>query len=102
MKKKKYLPLYYEWMESGEIPRSGLCNSLNDTDDPFHKDELLIQFAPLFEEEPARYLCAQYWGHGNEDGDIHTSEIAYQFSTLRQTLILFCAVLNGELKNKKR
>lgn len=91
MKKKKYLPLYEKWMKSGKLPEDGLCN--------------LFVNDPLFELIDPGW-CG-YWGYDGFDSyygdpyyDDHCgsmNEVWYDFTPLRQNIVLLMAALNGEL-----
>lgn len=83
-KKKKYLPLYYKWMEAGQLPEFGLCCSLERYDG---YDQLLLLFAP-----EDRWEACGFWAAtpGNWEDELQ------QFTPLRQTIVLLMAALNGE------
>lgn len=72
--KKKYLPLYKDWMKTGYLPARGLCHSLfNNGRVP--NDDLFNIMTP---EE-----TFGYWA-GFKTADGH--EYTYRFNTLRQTI----------------
>lgn len=90
----KYLPLYYKWLEKGEIPYrenektcGGLCSifggkrlfDMMSLNDPFDK--------------------GWYWGYTGDrtcwDPYLGCKETA--FTPLRQTIVLFMAAMNNEL-----
>jgi hypothetical protein len=76
--KKKYLPLYYKWSETGRLPYDGLCIC-------FGKDKLFRLLRPT-EEIPL------YWGYqGGDVVDYWTIERHYAFNPLRQNIVLFMA-----------
>lgn len=92
MKKKKYLPLYYEWMRTGNLPQNGLCNcfgtSLDETmwlpNDGFEDFNLMF---PKKRDDP-------YWAVGECRNDANRHR---EFTPLRQTFVLFMAAINDEL-----
>lgn len=86
-KKKKYLPLYYKWMELGGLPKSnGLCDEFGSF--------ISQEFDPLFELMlPDHHgIMSGYWA--KED---NASDLGAHFGPLRQTIVLFMAAMNGEL-----
>lgn len=89
-KKKKYLPLYYEWMESGQLTNGwgldvcGLC----DTEISESKFFLLIE--PT-NEEACLMPSPAYWGRESD------AYVGGKFSPLRQNLVLLICAMNGEL-----
>ena len=92
MKKKKYLPLYFKWMRSGRLNDEGLCcNELGDN---------LKLFEPT-EVDTARLIraghCHIFWGSGGGCNDPYIHGEEYDFTTLRQTIVLFLAAMNDEL-----
>ncbi len=85
-KKKKYLPLYYEWMENFYLPRPGLCKSVG--------EEVTNLFGPSGEYINDKW----FWGfNGDEWEDETAMQRCYLFTTLRQTIVLFLAAMNDEL-----
>ena len=88
-KKVKYLPLYYEWMETGNIPykeHRGICGGLCSI---FHNDKMFKLINPP-------NGAGWYWGCSWDDSDR-----GYAFSTgftpMRQTVVLLMAAMNNEL-----
>lgn len=96
MKKKKYLPIFYQFLKNGKIPQHGLCNCMPD-------DELLKLFTPTATEfyghpgdESLVILC--YWGFdGLPAGCKSGRERVESFSPMRQNILLLMAAINGEL-----
>ena len=93
-KKKKYLPMYQEWVMTGQMKWSvdtgytgGLCGSPA-------AGELLELFAPA----PGDDADERWWGHEFEPmkqgGFLH---LCHAFTPLRQTILLFMAAMNDEL-----
>lgn len=101
MKKKKYLDLYYDWIETGTLPEHGVCDSIRTKlgDTQQHK------FLSLFQPGPE---WRGLWGY---DGNDYTGcilglggypgltyeQVAYEFNDLRQNMILLMAAMNKEL-----
>jgi hypothetical protein len=93
---KKYLPLYYEWMETGLLPHSGLCRCLN----VFNDNKLFNLVTPDSQQG--------YWAYWHEfrKTPLYTQDVSremsmklqYSFNPLRQNILLFLAAMNGELK----
>jgi hypothetical protein len=95
MKKKKYLPLYYKWMEKEFIDGGGgLCFAFD-----FVPEDLI-----LFKPEDQ----SGYWAYWGEFGDteilsqnVNDPKLRYdllkRFNPLRQTIVLFMAAMNDEL-----
>jgi len=92
-KKKKYLPLYEKWMETGMLPgENGLCGEFG----YYNKDrggwvtypEYL--FFEMLKPDECYVIHNPYWAKDGEDDGCY-------FSTLRQTIVLFRAALNNEL-----
>ena len=84
----KYLDFYYECLETGYLPGSGLCHTDVASTDLFQ----LIK--PTDEDIDKLYGEGKpvvWWGMGDFE---HST---YEFSPLRQNLILLMAALNGEL-----
>jgi hypothetical protein len=93
MKKKKYLPLYYQWLEAGRLPGNGLCNSI-----PFGF-KAVNRFSPDPEGSIHGYCTLQeaYWGYNGGGPYPSSSNLANDFTPLRQTILLFMAAINNEL-----
>lgn len=89
MKKKKYLPFYYEWIKTGKMSDDGLCYI-------FGQDYLFKLFIPNPEEElelERNLLPTIFWGKGTIDGLYNGGG----FSPLRQNIVLLMAAMNNEL-----
>ena len=94
MKKAKYLPLYYKWMETGRIkdahnygPSGGLCNTIIG-----HRTMKI--FEPTDSDFIEYNIHTLFWGHGGSSCD---PKRVYSFSELRQTIVLLLAAMNDEL-----
>jgi hypothetical protein len=93
MKKKKYLPLYYEWMKTGTMPSAGLCEIFYDFAEDYEDCFFSLMkptqsdYDQLFDENLPRI----YWGLGEPIGSTKA------FTPLRQNIVLFMAAMNGEL-----
>jgi hypothetical protein len=79
----KYLKLYYEWIKTGVIPSNGLCSI-------FCHDELFQLI------DPERGDRITYWGHEAEN-TVCDIEKWYEFTPLRQNVVLLMAAMNNEL-----
>jgi hypothetical protein len=79
----KHLDFYYKCLEEGKMPESGLCLCENYID-----HDLLFN---VFKPYQAPYLS--YWAAGYKNSD----DYEYQFTPLRQNIVLLMACLNGEL-----
>jgi len=82
-----YLPFYYECIETGYIPRLGLC-SIFGIDQSFR---LLCPTSDDYDQLQEDGLPMVYWGKGGWEYS------ASDFSPLRQNIVLFMAAMNGEL-----
>lgn len=92
--KTPFLDFYEYYMYSGKIPDCGLCNSLDDLNP-------LSLFAPDTTEIPNIDIREGYWAYNGEnelDTSVAQDVRAYTFTPLRQTIVLFCACINNELK----
>lgn len=94
MKNKKLIDLYKEWMETGELPKGGLCIALLDT-----KYEEIIdeELSPTYEDRQTlkkEGLCTTYWASGLPED--HKDEM-YGFTPLRQTIVLLICAIHNEL-----
>jgi hypothetical protein len=96
MKKKKYLPLYYKWMESERLPHNGLCNcfGLCYSEDKWESGEGYEDFEIMFPlpYDDVNIECRNYWGAGEKVRNLHVA-----FTPLRQNIVLFLAAMNNEL-----
>ena len=86
MKKKKDLPLYEKWMETGEIPGSGLCASFREVGMSYYElDDNFLTNKEVFK-------LRGWYASG-----LDTCSGVGQFTPLRQTIVLFMAAMNDEL-----
>jgi len=89
----KYLPLYYEWLEKGEIPLKETSHLYGGLCSIFHTGKRRNKFLSLLAPD---YDHDSYWGI--EFHEWHTIKNAEtDFTPLRQTIVLFMAAMNGEL-----
>ena len=119
MKKKKYLPLYLEWMKRGLIPKRGLCNVFSHY--PYYSSDddrtvmLFRLFSPLANDSALDIdsIGGGFWAYdgaafASSDFDeahekacarrgIASDNAYYDFTPLRQTIVLFLAAMNNEL-----
>lgn len=87
MRQKKLIDLYKEWMETGTLPGDGLCNSVPKE----YKSDLR-------KLEPECYYT--FWAYPLTDQqqlDHSYYDMAYSFTPLRQTIVLFICAMNNEL-----
>lgn len=91
----KYLDKYYAWSKTGRLPNNGLCNSF-----PKHNYEIPYDLKIMLPDEPN----LTYWGHEivaeNPETyitDHNEDKIHYEFTPLRQNIVLFLAAMNNEL-----
>jgi len=103
MKKKKYLPLYYKWMEAGRMlaghnrETSGLCDYFKDLHNGNECDELFELMKPTeedFEELKREGKSCYTWASELPFG---IKGEFYTFTPLRQNIVLLMAAMNGEL-----
>jgi hypothetical protein len=93
MKDKKYLPLYYKWMETGSMnhlydwTHDGLCAAIMVE---FGMDEMRRMKGLFIPDSVADE--GFYWGSGFCYNDMRGI-----FTPLRQTIVLFLAAMNNEL-----
>lgn len=89
-KKKKYLPLYYKWMNAGRLPTMGLCNCLPNSG----------AFKLLTPTANDKVADNTYWAYGRKVTRVvfNTSfPEATKFTPLRQNIVLLMAAMNDEL-----
>ena len=90
MSKTPYLDFYKKYYGK-RMPEDGLCNSLC-------YDPNVELFRPSEKEQRALISIGQsdiYWGSEASAKDV--DDRMYTFTPLRQTIVLFCAAINGEL-----
>lgn len=98
-KKNMFLDFYNRTIKNGRMQYQGLCGNFDgcNCDDGI---TTLMYFRPSptdIEELEANDLDIDYWGSGLKiDADYF--ELRYNFSPLRQTIVLFAALLDEELK----
>jgi hypothetical protein len=80
--KKKYLKFYKECMKSGRMPDAGLCFVFGNDD--------------LFNSMFAYQMECFYWGYNGTD-KYNRNKVAFTFTPMRQTIVLFLAAMNNEL-----
>ncbi len=90
MAKKKYLDLYFAWMDIGRLPDCGLCYSL-DIIRGTPKDEFFRLIKPH-----GNTKVSAYWAYGEESFGNHF-DIIHKFTPLRQNIVLLMAAMAGEL-----
>jgi hypothetical protein len=90
----KLIDLYHEWMETGKIkehPKSmgagGLCNAV---------PPKYLKTLELLEPDDDDYTT--FWGNENYAyGADVASDIEYQFTPRRQTIVLLICAIHGEI-----
>jgi len=90
----KYLPLYFEWMETGFIPTNGLCNFFGKCHDEF--EVTVKRKYHLFKRIMPDYAVGSYWAVGDYYGEMWHRK----FTPMRQSVVLLLAAMNGELTAK--
>lgn len=93
--KKRFIDLYYEWMEAEALPESGICHSL-----PKSLVGLFEMFMPTVIELSdlrEQRLPIIFWGYGEPVKNTNTFTRGHIFTPLRQNIILLCAAMEGEL-----
>lgn len=90
----RFIDLYYEWMEKGELPEDGLCKSI-----PEELRAIFSMVIPTEEDEVtlmSEGFSGFFWASEEPlDGD---DEVRWRrFGELRQSIILFYAAINNEL-----
>src|ERR1041385_1573364 len=113
--KKRHLKFYKDYMKEEQLPEPGLCNCAKNN--KYINQKLLDIMSPqTIEELSTNYvglvdnlgiLNKNYpWGYDGviarrSDLPTHMQDydysITYDFSPLRQTIVLFMAAMNGEL-----
>lgn len=92
-KKKKYLLLYYKWMEAGRLPKMGLCNCFPNSN---------RSFKLLTPTENDKVADNVYWAYGRKvTRHVYSTRFPeatkFKFTPLRQNIVLLMAALNDEL-----
>ncbi len=90
-KRKLFLPKYKQYMKKEKMENSGLCICFAD----FEYQEFIDLIAPDWNELGKISISGPvrgYWGSG-----IKGDPAKYQFTPLRQNLVLLMAALNNEL-----
>lgn len=92
-KETPFLDFYKECIPDGMMPKSGLCSVFIDT----KEYDTLVLFRPEVRDQEECFWAfdGEYrydiWQYHND------KVITNCFSPLRQTIVLFCAAINGEL-----
>lgn len=93
----KHLDFYEKCVVNMKMPGDGLCICANDGD--ISADILTEYFEPTQGERNHlidQGLSTWYWASGL-NRRTNYSDIAYTFTPLRQTIVLFMAAINNEL-----
>lgn len=94
-----WLDLYNEWMKTSRISHEGLCNSLP------AKLRMMKGWKLILPSDEERFQLKEegksqlFWGYEECWMSINFTRDKkyYEFTPLRQTIILLCAALNNEL-----
>lgn len=90
-KNKRFIDCYMKWIITGNMPNAGLCNSL-----PIYLRNSK-SFRLIYPPEKERQTHHKegghplFWGTSNRH-----NESIIAFTSLRQTIVLLCAVMEGE------
>lgn len=88
---------YYKWLEEGEMPETGLCSSLPfdliDTDAFFMMEPTEKDYDKIAKRKEAQI----FWASGVKYDD---PKRRYTFTPLRQTIVILCALMEGERFNR--
>lgn len=94
----KHLCFYYNCLSLGRLPAPGLDNC------PEIDEELYTLFTPSVQDRNSLIkegLPIGYWDCGIHFSDLDNIDkmlsVSHTFSSLRQTIVLFMAAMNGEL-----
>lgn len=90
----KLIDLHKEWCETGNLPNEGLCCSvpaLRSLIDDFAPEEFVRHSWNRTPEE----LRKSYWGYGGSSND--RNKILFEYTPLRQTIVLFIAAMKNEI-----
>lgn len=91
---KTFMEVYKHGMRTGWLNNhNGLCWTMSPRNP---KKKLLYFFKPV---KNRTNLSGAYWAYGKRvQLPITSKEVCGEFTPLRQTICLFCAAMNGELK----
>lgn len=88
-----YLEFYKKCMKTGRLPKSGLCGSMDS-----------YESVNLFQGYHPQYTYNWHWGYNGEPYPVWDTiskrmqrKIEFEFTPLRQTVVLFLAAMNNEL-----
>lgn len=90
-KNKRFIDCYMEWIKTGKLPKRGLCYSLPlslSANKSFSLISPTIQECINNSKEGGGIVL---WGISN-----YAIESSNDFTPLRQTIVLLCAVMEGE------
>lgn len=79
--KTSFLDFYYTSISLGRMPTNGLCHAF--------KDNKIFNLI-----DPEQGLCETYWGADTQGNEFRRG---YEFTELRQNVVLLCAAINNEL-----
>lgn len=96
MAKKKYLPLYFEWMKTGQLPYgNGLCFEFDISQGG--TDEIFNLFKPLYLSGAPAYWAESPSMTRISEINLPNHTFGRAFTPFRQNIVLFMAAMNGEL-----
>lgn len=86
---KYFLSHHKKWLKSGRVP-NGLCCTIG------HKILFKIMCPTVLDDIQITMdgESMSYWGSGLKRYDINK---CFEYTTLRQNIVLFCAAMNNEL-----
>jgi hypothetical protein len=93
---KHLIDYYKEWCVKGEMPKEGLCASLED----LNASDLLNLFQPDQLEELELMdegISTTFWGNDRPYGYPLEFEIRKRFNPFRQTIVLLICAMRDEL-----
>lgn len=91
LKKERFIDCYKKWIKDGVLPCDGLCGALPDY--LYFRDS----FQLIIPTKSERLMHGEDGGNGGLYwGKMDHREPSGEFNSLRQTIVLLCAVMEGE------
>ena len=88
-KSKYFIGLYGRYIKTNYLPAPGLCNCVKGK-----HSRILELFEPQASDKVAN---STFWGYEFPHNDGDRLNRSRKFTSLRQTILLFCAAINNEL-----